>query len=115
MCYIAGWGYTKEAAGLSMFRPPFGINISTTTHTPGHPVVGAGSDKLLFARMTYVPQETCKKDYYSGGLVLQGTPQFVRENMVCASNDVRPQGACLGDSGGKLVVAPHSSKVFRLK
>ncbi|XP_055349211.1 atrial natriuretic peptide-converting enzyme-like [Paramacrobiotus metropolitanus] len=103
-CFIAGWGYTKEGMGITVFRTPLGPAApdNTVTSPPGPPHVGAGSDTLLYGRLNYVPLETCQQNYYTGGMLLQGAPQFVRDNMLCASNDERFQGACLGDSGGGL-------------
>ncbi|OQV18003.1 putative Plasma kallikrein [Hypsibius exemplaris] len=98
-CYLAGWGYTKEAAGISVSAIGSGASFAQAANgNQTTSQIGAGSDRQLYAQMNYIPLETCQKNYQVP-TVLHGAPQFVRENMVCASNEQKMQGACLGDSG----------------
>jgi secreted trypsin-like serine protease len=104
-CFLAGWGYTSEGAGINVLSQNLGSGSSlaeAASGTAGASQIGAGSDQLLYGKLNFIPLDTCQQNYRVGGISLQGAPQFVRDNMVCASNEQKGQGACLGDSGGGL-------------
>ena len=96
VCYTAGWGYLQEGPGTVVnLRHLFQSTNSSTQ-------LGAGSDRLLYAKQDYVALSTCQQNYNLNHAALQSRGDLVRENMVCAQNYADKQGVCLGDSGGGL-------------
>ena len=102
-CYLPGWGYLQEKPGVPIFQAPAAGQAQAT----GGNILASGSDKLLYAKLNFVPLKTCQDSYYEQAMLAQGRPEYVLDSMLCAAsgylnNLANPQGTCMGDSGGGL-------------